>query len=42
MLNFCDNGKGKGYDPAKYGTTLTGTPLHESPYKHKFGFDQSI
>jgi hypothetical protein len=42
MLNFCDNGKGKGFDPAKYGTTLTGTPLHESPYKHKFGFDQSI
>lgn len=42
MANWCDNKKGKGYDPAKYGTTLTGTPLHESPYHHKFGYDQNI
>jgi hypothetical protein len=42
MLNWCENKKGKGYDAAKYGTTLTGAPLHESPYHHKFGYDQNI
>lgn len=42
MLNWCDNGHGRAYDPAKYGTTLTGTPLHESPFDHKFGYDQNI
>jgi len=39
MLNWCDNNQGRGYDPEKYGTTLTGTPLHESPYRHRFGYD---
>lgn len=42
MLNWCSNSNGYGYDPAKYGTTLTGTPTHESPYSHKFGMDNSV
>jgi len=42
MLNFCSSPSGIGFDPAKYGTTLTGAPLHQSPYQHKFGFDQNV
>jgi len=42
MLNWCENKKGLGYDSAKYGTTLRGTPMHESTFDHKFGFDRNI
>jgi hypothetical protein len=42
MLNWCDNGKGLGYDKEKYGVTLSGTPMHESPYRHIFGQDQNM
>ncbi len=42
MLNWCATRNGLGYDESKYGTTLTGTPLHESPYSHKFGWDQNV
>ena len=42
MLNWCSNNKGLAYDPESYGTTLTGSPLHESPFNHKFGYDRNI
>lgn len=42
MINWCSNQYGLGYDESKYGTTLTGTPLHESPYQHTFGVDQNV
>lgn len=41
-LNWCPSDKGPAYDPAKFGTTLTGAPLHESPYNHKFGYDRNV
>lgn len=41
MLNWCSNNAGKGYDAEKYGTTLTGAPLHESPYWFVFGNDSN-
>ena len=31
-----------GYDISNYGTTLTGTPTHESPYQYRFGVDRNI
>jgi hypothetical protein len=31
-----------GYDPTQYGKTLTGAPLHASPFSHKFGFDRNV
>lgn len=42
MLKFCSNSHGLGYDMSKYGTSLTGAPLHPSPYDHKFGYDRNI
>lgn len=40
MLKWCENRLERGYDETKFGTTLTGTPLHESPYYYKFGWNR--
>ena len=40
-LNWCPTKSGLAYDPDTFGTTLTGTPTHESPYRYKFGKDKN-
>lgn len=41
-LNWCTNKRGRGFNPDTMGETLTGSPLHESPFDHKFGYDRNI
>lgn len=40
-LNWCANRKGQGYNPETFGTSLTGTPLIESPYSYQLDIDRN-
>lgn len=37
-LNWCPTGEAGGI----YGHTPNGSPMRQSPYEHKFGFDRNI
>ena len=41
-LNWCQNLHGVGYKKEHYGTTLTGSPTHETSYQYKFGVERNL